>query len=866
MHSISLIFPLLCLVALVTTAITPSERCKYNSCPCLFGIYKFHCLNMAQKNTSKVTRRSARNLQRLAGATSMNDSCAASADFDNPHAYHRDNTIPKFRQNSNVNRHARTRQRVNGTENMKSPTRNLLRNIHGTENIVNSPARNPGFVNGTENMVKSPARTPGFVNGTEISNSPVRNPMYTCGAENSVSPDINPDNAPENSKSPGSHQRDYTLNMDKAWKKKLGACNTNYKVRSKFKGGNHIFEFSAAMYELYRSALVQHFEIMQENSDSDIKIHFKDCSDKSGANVESQLRVLLASSNNLKYSVNMYHTKSKIMVNGGNASSFALEHAKITDSILSSEDVNQLDKEYSDTISEGMRALMSYKSIPKSNQHINTKQTSISGLQLPTEPSHVQGDILASANNSRHDVSSETGGDPSPCPSCNNLVINNGILCDGCENWFHFGCELIMSEDEEKYDCSEDPYYCLSCVHKWQCGDLDDLTQLEHDRNPNEANPHPSLATTVESVVLDDQTCPKQVMSPMANISSDLTHPKQIISTAVIHSPARQGCRVSSPSVTNIKTPMNKLNKTQPSSSDSLFKKKGKDPAKSHSGTKPDQNSKITTNNQVKEGTERQGSNQISSTDSAPAQLEGGGPRGNGPKPSRQAKRGEKQKLKESELEEQLKLSRSLVSNLERKVIELENSNKILRRGSFSSIVDSGGNMLKDETGENCNFINKGNPHLGFDQSALRPNLPRSTMEHELHNIRESIRNVELEQLKSRIQNIELHILNQKQANTVPAQCGPINNSASMQPIGSNHVQIPLNNSTSAQFTEHSQAQMPFRSHQPVNYSYNIPNMQPHLNHTYNPSHDMLGPQVMGGTVQWGSRQPPQLLPHQHPY
>ena len=165
------------------------------------------------------------------------------------------------------------------------------------------------------------------------------------------------------------------------------------------------------------------------------------------------------------------------------------------------------------------------------------------------------------------------------------------------------------------------PYYCLSCVHEWQCGDLDDLTQLEHDRNPNEANPHPSLATAEESLVSNDKTCPKQVMSPMADISSDLTHPKQIISTAVTHSPARQRCRVGSPSVSNIKTPLNthhKLNKKQPSSSDSLFKKRGKDLAKSHSGTKPDQNSKITTNNHVKEGTEGQGSNQISSTDSAP--------------------------------------------------------------------------------------------------------------------------------------------------------------------------------------------------------------------------------------------------------
>ena len=89
-----------------------------------------------------------------------------------------------------------------------------------------------------------------------------------------------------------------------------------------------------------------------------------------------------------------------------------------------------------------------------------------------------------------------------------------------------------MSEDEEQYDCSEDPYYCLSCVHEWQCGDLDDLTQLEHDRNPSEANPHPSLATAEEPVVSNDQTCPKQVMSPMVDISSDLTNPKQIISTA----------------------------------------------------------------------------------------------------------------------------------------------------------------------------------------------------------------------------------------------------------------------------------------------------------------------------------------------
>ena len=55
----------------------------------------------------------------------------------------------------------------------------------------------------------------------------------------------------------------YTLNMDKAWKKKLGACKAEYKVRTEFKGGNYVFEFSAAMYELYRTALVEHLKLLR---------------------------------------------------------------------------------------------------------------------------------------------------------------------------------------------------------------------------------------------------------------------------------------------------------------------------------------------------------------------------------------------------------------------------------------------------------------------------------------------------------------------------------------------------------------------------------------------------------------------------
>ena len=103
-------------------------------------------------------------------------------------------------------------------------------------------------------------------------------------------------------------QIDYILNMDKATEKKLGACNADYMVSTEFKGGNYIFTFSAAMYELYRDALVQHFECLQEDTDRKFKATCKDCTDSTGPVVESLLKIHVKNSNRLKYSINLYHT------------------------------------------------------------------------------------------------------------------------------------------------------------------------------------------------------------------------------------------------------------------------------------------------------------------------------------------------------------------------------------------------------------------------------------------------------------------------------------------------------------------------------------------------------------------------------
>ena len=176
---------------------------------------------------------------------------------------------------------------------------------------------------------------------------------------------------------------------------------------------------------------------------------------------------------------------------GGEAFTFNVEHTKIADLILSSEDVNKLDNEFFVTISEGLKSLMSNNSKTISKQSNNTSNLPI----VHSKPSRVLGSNKASAHSSEQDVSSECGGDPSPCPNCQILVDVSGIYCDGCENWFHFDCEALNAEDVGRFDCSEDPYYCLSCTQNMQCLDFEDLSQLANERNIQENDPPQILHT-----------------------------------------------------------------------------------------------------------------------------------------------------------------------------------------------------------------------------------------------------------------------------------------------------------------------------------------------------------------------------------
>ena len=86
------------------------------------------------------------------------------------------------------------------------------------------------------------------------------------------------------------------------------------------------------MYELYRGALQEHYACLNDCSRSGLKVTFKGCKDKSGAIVESQIRVFERIGNGCgqqKYIMNLYHTKSRVMVYGFDVYHFNTEHQKL---------------------------------------------------------------------------------------------------------------------------------------------------------------------------------------------------------------------------------------------------------------------------------------------------------------------------------------------------------------------------------------------------------------------------------------------------------------------------------------------------------------------------------------------------------
>ena len=502
--------------------------------------------------------------------------------------------------------------------------------------------------------------------------------------------------------------RDYDLNYDRAVQKKIRACNLEYSVKSEFKGGNHVFTFSTAMYELYRDKLIEHLKGLDNNPNANIKVKCKDISEKSGMTVESQVRVHQKTRNGcgrLKYTINLYHTNNRIMVNGRLAAQFNSEHTQISEQILACEQVSDLNEALCAQIHEELKQMCV-------NKYQNeTSVTNNMDQQCHPVETNTQGACFQTVEPSGSELSTTRG--PLNCPTCDLLLESNpSVCCDRCELWYHFDCENINAEMASLLENSDIGYTCLACTHEVQCEDLNESLEMGN-RNEQESIPDVDSEETHKKIGYEPGPVQHQTPTHIAPSSRPKDSNKQSMSKPMTPCPPRAGNLPGTPSL--------------PRGQDNI------------------------------------GSVGLGNLLAQEPSVE--------PNKSKPQKKVNKSKVKETELEEQLKMSRKVIHSLERKLGEIEKSNKILQQEISILKV---GNL---ESGEALNS-NNGGGKFGI------PQQQQNSQSHgHIDSLREQVRNLEYQLLQNRISNLEA-MVHQQRVSQYPPSGIPGINAFQQNPIG----------------------------------------------------------------------------------
>lgn len=148
-------------------------------------------------------------------------------------------------------------------------------------------------------------------------------------------------------------QNDYVLNIEKSLEKKLIAAKRIRNWAYEYTGGGMVIEADTATYELFKTVAIYYYNTYPSING---KAHTTTTTDNTSQSVvQLTVRVLDQNPQNNGYTINMYCTTSKIMVNGKNINKFIQEdlgsiHALIEDTLKSNKNtdikaINNLMKE-----------------------------------------------------------------------------------------------------------------------------------------------------------------------------------------------------------------------------------------------------------------------------------------------------------------------------------------------------------------------------------------------------------------------------------------------------------------------------------------------------------------------------------------
>ena len=115
---------------------------------------------------------------------------------------------------------------------------------------------------------------------------------------------------------------------------------------------------------------MEYFNSHNDDPNFCVKVIFKDMTEKFRMLVESQIKVYRKTQNDCgrpKFTVNLYHTNNRMLVNGRHAMQFNSKHNHIAAIIISSEQVSVMDQNMLHQIQEGLKEIVVSKMVKRSS-------------------------------------------------------------------------------------------------------------------------------------------------------------------------------------------------------------------------------------------------------------------------------------------------------------------------------------------------------------------------------------------------------------------------------------------------------------------------------------------------------------------
>lgn len=203
----------------------------------------------------------------------------------------------------------------------------------------------------------------------------------------------------------------------------------------------------------FSAAFYLHFSntlVQHFNSNTKVTCNIHEKQDQSGKVVEQSISVKCCLNQRQQYRINLYNTTCRAEVNGRNHRAFFDELQDICKQMDNNKDYSSINQQIREECAKHQRTYS--KEIIK---------PSIAGSQSDNQST----DLSLAKRSNQNTVNTNKQSTDDNCPKCNRKLLSRGVFCIKGNHWIHYACEKLKKEEIEKLECDKNniQYICTIC-------------------------------------------------------------------------------------------------------------------------------------------------------------------------------------------------------------------------------------------------------------------------------------------------------------------------------------------------------------------------------------------------------------------